>query len=82
MDLCNITSAILFILTLYLDRYNMCSGEYPFDGANVFRIYESIREKPVEIPKKLDLTLQKLLEGMLTKDPLQRMSVHLVMKHE
>ncbi|MCL4121354.1 UNVERIFIED_CONTAM: hypothetical protein GTU68_054871, partial [Idotea baltica] len=61
--------------------YNMCSGEYPFDGVNVFRLYESICEKPISIPSDLDSTLQKLLEGMLVKDPLERISLQGVKKH-
>lgn len=60
----------------------MCSGSYPFDGANVFRLYESICEKTVEIPSDLDVTLQRLLEGMLLKNPYERLSIQEVRKHE
>ncbi|KAL7633092.1 UNVERIFIED_CONTAM: hypothetical protein RMT77_016453 [Armadillidium vulgare] len=62
--------------------FNMCSGSYPFDGANVFRLYESICEKPIEIPSDLDVTLQRLLEGMLLKNPYDRLSIQEVRKHE
>ena len=47
----------------------------------MFRLYESICEDPVKIPINLDDSLKDLLQGMLTKDPYQRLSVNDVSNH-
>lgn len=63
--------------------YNITSGKYPFpfEGQNMFRLIENICSKPVVIPEELDPALCQLLQGMLTKDPIQRMSLLSVKNH-
>ncbi|XP_076065846.1 serine/threonine-protein kinase stk11-like isoform X2 [Oratosquilla oratoria] len=62
--------------------YNLTTGEYPFEGENVFRLYENICEMPVTIPEELDPVLVSLLEKMLLKDPRKRMSLYKVKNHD
>lgn len=70
---CNINTSFSF---------NLSSGKYPFEGENMFRLFENICEKPLVLPEELDPVLRSLLEGMLVKDPYQRMSLAQVKVHE
>jgi len=47
----------------------------------MFRLIENICSKPVVIPEELDPVLSQLLQGMLIKDPIQRMSLVSVKNH-
>ncbi|XP_042216092.1 serine/threonine-protein kinase stk11-like [Homarus americanus] len=62
--------------------FNLTSGKYPFEGENMFRLFENICEKPLVVPEELDPVLKSLLEGMLVKDPYQRMSLAQVKVHD
>lgn len=62
--------------------FNLTSGKYPFEGENMFRLFENICEKPLVLPEELDPVLISLLEGMLVKDPYQRMSLDQVKVHD
>lgn len=62
--------------------YNLTSGKYPFEGENMFRLFENICEKQLEVPGELEPALRVLLEGMLRKDPYQRLSLAQVKAHE
>lgn len=63
-------------------RFNLTSGKYPFEGDNMFRLFENICEKPLVVPEELDPVLKSLLEGMLIKEPSQRMALAQVKVHE
>jgi serine/threonine-protein kinase 11 len=58
--------------------YQLTTGKLPFSGQTVHQIYENIRSKsyPIFLPEFLDKNLQKLLRGMLNRDPLERLSLH------
>ncbi|XP_063598506.1 serine/threonine-protein kinase stk11-like [Penaeus indicus] len=62
--------------------YNLTSGKYPFEGENMFRLFENICEKPLVMPEELDPVLKTLLEGMLRKEPSERLSLNLVKSHD
>ncbi|KAK7065202.1 Serine/threonine-protein kinase stk11 [Halocaridina rubra] len=62
--------------------FNLVSGKYPFEGENMFRLFENICEKPLVVPEELDPVLTSLLEGMLLKDSYQRMSLAQVKSHD
>nr|WJQ78207.1 serine/threonine-protein kinase [Macrobrachium nipponense] len=62
--------------------FNLTSGKYPFEGENMYRLFENICEKPLVVPPELDPVLSSLLEGMLVKDPYQRMSLAQVKCHD
>ncbi|RZF42676.1 hypothetical protein LSTR_LSTR001471 [Laodelphax striatellus] len=61
--------------------YNLTTGQYPFEGDNIYRLFESIGRCQLTIPTDLDPTLQDLLAGMLEKDPETRLSLQLIRKH-
>ena len=42
----------------------MATGKYPFLGANIFRLYETIGKGEYTIPEEVDPLLHTLLEGM------------------
>lgn len=48
----------------------------------MFRLFENICEKELEVPSELEPALRTLLEGMLRKDPYQRMNLAQVKAHE
>ncbi|KAK3852718.1 hypothetical protein Pcinc_040707 [Petrolisthes cinctipes] len=62
--------------------YNLTSGKYPFEGENVFRLFENICETPLMVPPELDPALTSLLEAMLVKDPYERISLAKVKMHD
>ncbi|KAI8925460.1 kinase-like domain-containing protein [Entophlyctis helioformis] len=66
--------------------YNMISGRFPFefdDDGNLLDLYEHIIAGVFEIPKEAASTpdLVNLLNGMLEKDPVKRLSVAQVINH-
>lgn len=63
------------------NRYHMVSGKYPFEGENVYTLFENIGKGEYEMPSGLDDLLEDLLRGMLMKNPLERLSVFDVLNH-
>jgi len=61
--------------------FNMTSGQYPFNGANIFRIFESVCNDPLVIPGSLDTELSDLLTRMLAKEPYERIGLQGVKRH-
>lgn len=58
--------------------YNLCTGKYPFDGDNIYRLLESIGRGQWEAPDwlyKLDEKLAVLILGMLQDNPEERYSI-------
>ncbi|CAH0381995.1 unnamed protein product [Bemisia tabaci] len=55
--------------------YNLTTGKYPFEGDNVYRLFESIGQCNFQIPDSVSPTLKSLLEGMLQKQPADRFSI-------
>lgn len=62
--------------------YNLTTGKYPFEGDNIFRLFECIGQGDFVIPKELDdESLKGLLSGMLAKDPKDRFSLQQIFNH-
>jgi len=59
----------------------MTTGLYPFEGENVYKLFEVIGRGEYEIPLELDDVLRDLIQLMLQKDPSQRASLHAVKSH-
>uniref|UniRef100_A0A914S028 non-specific serine/threonine protein kinase n=1 Tax=Parascaris equorum TaxID=6256 RepID=A0A914S028_PAREQ len=51
--------------------YNLVSGEYPFEGDIIMRLFENIATQPLQMPRSVQLSepLRQLLSAMLEKDP-------------
>uniref|UniRef100_A0A915LWS7 Non-specific serine/threonine protein kinase n=1 Tax=Meloidogyne javanica TaxID=6303 RepID=A0A915LWS7_MELJA len=54
--------------------YNMVSGEYPFEGDVIMKLFENIINHPLHMPSNVQLSadLEQLLHGMLRKEPEMR----------
>ncbi|GIX99258.1 hypothetical protein CDAR_447481 [Caerostris darwini] len=62
--------------------YNFTTGKYPFEGDNIYKLFENIGKGEFEVPKDLDPLLQDLLMGMLRKDPAERFTLKLIREHD
>uniref|UniRef100_A0A183EAT2 non-specific serine/threonine protein kinase n=1 Tax=Gongylonema pulchrum TaxID=637853 RepID=A0A183EAT2_9BILA len=58
--------------------YNLVSGEYPFEGDVIMRLFDNIANQPLRMPRGVQLSkpLEYLLGAMLKKDPEKRMNMH------
>lgn len=52
--------------------FNITTGQYPFEGDNIYRLFENIGSGTFEMPHDVEELLAELLRGMLNKDPKQR----------
>ncbi|XP_017021448.1 serine/threonine-protein kinase stk11 [Drosophila kikkawai] len=58
--------------------YNLATGQYPFEGDNIYRLLENIGRGQWEAPDwlyELDPDFARLILGMLQADPSQRLSL-------
>ncbi|XP_075489802.1 serine/threonine-protein kinase GRIK2-like isoform X2 [Primulina tabacum] len=55
--------------------YCMVLGKYPFLGENLQDTYDKIVNDPLLLPDEMSPLLKSLLEGLLCRDPLQRMTL-------
>lgn len=62
--------------------YNITTGKLPFDGENIFRLFEKITKGRFVMPDELDSSLQNLLFGMLEKEPEERFCLKKVKSHD
>ena len=44
-------------------RYNLTTGGYPFEGDNIYRLFENIGTGKYTIPEECDTLLTELLSG-------------------
>ena len=51
------------VIFLPFPRYNITSGKYPFEGDNIYKLFENIGKGEFTIPKGVDDTLADLLRG-------------------
>lgn len=62
-------------------RYNLTTGIYPFEGDNIYKLYENIGRGEYTIPDDVEATLASLLEGMLQKEPDKRFTMQEIRHH-
>ncbi|XP_017047041.1 serine/threonine-protein kinase stk11 [Drosophila ficusphila] len=58
--------------------YNLATGQYPFEGDNIYRLLENIGRGQWEAPDwlyEMDADFAKLILGMLQADPSKRLSL-------
>lgn len=70
---------------LHVFRYNLTTGQYPFEGDNIYRLLENIGKNQWIAPDwflKLDDKLANLTIGMLQADPNQRLSLQQIKHHQ
>ncbi|XVF04930.1 hypothetical protein REPUB_Repub05bG0127200 [Reevesia pubescens] len=61
--------------------YCMILGKYPFLGETLQDTYDKIVNNPLILPNDMNPELRNLLEGLLCKDPKQRMTLNAVAEH-
>lgn len=61
--------------------YNITTGSYPFEGDNIYRLFENIGKGDFTIPLEIEEPLKSLLTGMLDKDPNRRFSIQQIRQH-
>lgn len=74
MGLVNLWINLLF-------RYYLITGEYPFKGDNVYRLFESIGQGLLSLPDSIKEPLRSLLDGMLKKEPEHRFTLQQIRHH-
>lgn len=61
--------------------YCMVLGQYPFLGETLQDTYDKIVNNPLVLPDDMNPQLRDLLEGILCKDPTQRLTLEAVAEH-
>lgn len=61
--------------------YYLITGEYPFKGDNVYRLFESIGQGMLSLPDIIVEPLRSLLDGMLQKVPENRFTLQQIRHH-
>ncbi|XP_058193296.1 serine/threonine-protein kinase GRIK1-like isoform X2 [Rhododendron vialii] len=61
--------------------YCMVFGKYPFLGDTLQDTYDKIANHPLSLPDHMNPLLKNLLEGLLCKDPIHRMTLEAVADH-
>ncbi|KAL0277881.1 UNVERIFIED_CONTAM: hypothetical protein PYX00_005004 [Menopon gallinae] len=61
--------------------YNITTGKYPFEGDNVYKLFENIGRGEFTIPDELEGNICSLIRGMLHKDPDERFTLQQVKNH-
>ncbi|KAL6967268.1 Serine/threonine-protein kinase grik2 [Sarracenia purpurea var. burkii] len=61
--------------------YCMVFGKYPFLGDTLQDTYDKIVNNPLSLPGRMNPLLKNLIEGLLCKDPKQRMTLEDVAEH-
>lgn len=61
--------------------YNITTGLYPFEGDNIYKLFENIGKGDYTIPDDCGAPLSDLLRGMLEYDPAKRFSIQQIRHH-
>ncbi|XP_043391702.1 serine/threonine-protein kinase STK11 isoform X4 [Chelonia mydas] len=62
--------------------YNITTGLYPFEGDNIYKLFENIGKGDYTIPEDCGPPLSDLLRGMLEYDPAKRFSIQQIRQHK
>ncbi len=61
--------------------FNILTGKYPFEGENIYRLFENIGKGELVIPDEVDENLGSLLTGMLNNDFEKRFNIQDIRRH-
>ncbi|XP_004632726.1 serine/threonine-protein kinase STK11 isoform X2 [Octodon degus] len=61
--------------------YNITTGLYPFEGDNIYKLFENIGKGDYTIPGDCGPPLSDLLKGMLEYEPAKRFSIRQIRQH-
>ncbi|MBN3323021.1 STK11 kinase, partial [Atractosteus spatula] len=62
--------------------YNITTSLYPFEGDNIYKLFENIGKGDYSIPEDCGPLLTDLLRGMLEYDPAKRFSIQHIRQHK
>lgn len=62
--------------------YVLVTGQYPFQGTNVFNLYEQIAKAEYEIPGWVEKPLADLIRGMMSRDEETRFTIQQIKENE
>ncbi|KAJ8011629.1 hypothetical protein DPEC_G00060250 [Dallia pectoralis] len=61
--------------------YNITTSLYPFEGDNIYKLFENIGKGDYSVPEECGPALSDLLQGMLQYDPVKRFSIQHIRQH-
>ncbi|XP_041698540.1 serine/threonine-protein kinase STK11 isoform X2 [Coregonus clupeaformis] len=61
--------------------YNITTSLYPFEGDNIYKLFENIGKGDYSVPEECGPSLSDLLQGMLEYDPVKRFSIQYIRQH-
>ncbi|KAF0047049.1 hypothetical protein F2P81_000682 [Scophthalmus maximus] len=61
--------------------YNITTSLYPFEGDNIYKLFENIGKGDYTVPEECGPLLSDLLQGMLEYDPVKRFSIQNIRQH-
>ncbi|XP_062374851.1 serine/threonine-protein kinase STK11 isoform X1 [Sardina pilchardus] len=61
--------------------YNITTSLYPFEGDNIYKLFENIGKGTYSVPEECGPLLSDLLRGMLEYDPEKRFSIQHIRQH-
>jgi serine/threonine protein kinase len=70
------------VWSLGIVLYIMLTGEFPFYSQDQDELERRVQHSQIKYPKTISLKVQNLLEKLLQKDPLQRISVSEILKDQ
>ncbi|ELT96788.1 hypothetical protein CAPTEDRAFT_158801 [Capitella teleta] len=62
--------------------FNLCSGKYPFEGDNIYKLFENIGKGEYSIPEEMDSLLSDLITGMMQYKAEQRFTISQIRNHD
>lgn len=62
-----------------LVRFNITTGKYPFEGENIYKLFENIGKGEFTIPEGVSDSLANLLRGTVQELNVNRMTVTVVL---
>lgn len=62
--------------------YNITTGMYPFEGDNIYKLFENIGKGHYVIPDGVDGLLEDLLRNLLAFDPEARLDIKQIKSHD
>ncbi|CAL8312358.1 unnamed protein product [Gadus morhua 'NCC'] len=61
--------------------YNITTSLYPFEGDNIYKLFENIGKGDYSVPEECGPLLSDLLNGMLEYEPVKRFSIQHIRQH-
>jgi serine/threonine-protein kinase 11 len=62
--------------------YNITTGLYPFEGDNIYKLFENIGRGEYTIPQGVDTLLEDLIRGLLQQEPSKRFTIQQIRSHD